>query len=43
MRRTDMGMLFAWGCVVIVVWVLPNAALLYKAREKFIEDAAIRK
>ena len=28
-----------WACVVAVVWVLPNALILYKARRLFVEPA----
>jgi hypothetical protein len=28
-----------WACVVAVVWVLPNVAILYKARALFTEPA----
>jgi len=31
---------FTTACVVIVVWTLPNALILYNRRAKFAEDAA---
>jgi hypothetical protein len=42
-ERRDYALLFAWGCVVIVLWVLPNVAILYKARGLFVEDAGSKK
>ncbi len=38
-RQADVGRLFAWACVVVVVWALPNVAALYKARPLFVELA----
>jgi hypothetical protein len=35
----DYALLFAWGCVVLVVWTLPNAFAFYKARSLFTEPA----
>jgi hypothetical protein len=34
-RHVDVGYLFAWACICLVLWVLPNAAVLYKARGLF--------
>jgi hypothetical protein len=34
-RHVDVGYLFAWACICIVLWVAPNAAVLYKARGLF--------
>ena len=29
------GKVVAWGCTVLLLWALPNAAILYKARALF--------
>jgi hypothetical protein len=31
-------LLVDWACVVVVVWVLPHALILYKARSLFVES-----
>lgn len=31
-------LLIDWACVVVVVWVLPNALILYKARSLFVKS-----
>ena len=36
-QRVDMGMLYGWGCTIIIVWTLPNAVILYSQRAKFAE------
>jgi hypothetical protein len=35
-RTFDPTMLFAALCVTVVVWTLPNAAILYRARSLFV-------
>ena len=38
-RHVDFSKLFAWACVVVVAWTLPNALAFYKARSLFVEPA----